>query len=68
MGFPFNMVIVVTDLITVMVRKKRLIYWQRHYCSVDSFQIYELVYVGQVVKLLPSLGFKNIRLWSTFIS
>lgn len=42
-----------------MAKVERLIYWQRHYC-VDSFQIYELVYVWRVVTLLPFLSFKNI--------
>jgi hypothetical protein len=37
-------------------------------CSVDSFQIHELVYIWQVVKLFPSLGFKNTKLWNNFIS
>lgn len=44
MGLPFNLVIV-TDLITVMVRKKEVDLLAKDYCSVDSFQIYELVYV-----------------------
>lgn len=40
----------------------------KYYCDIDSFQIYELVCVGQVVKLLPSLGFKNIRLRGNFMT
>ena len=57
---PFNLVIVVTDLVAIMVKTKRLICWQMCYCGADSFQTNELVYVWQVVKSLPSLGFQNM--------
>lgn len=66
-GVPFNLVIVVTDLITIMVKKRAWFTGKGVYCGVDSFQIYESVYIWQVVKLLSSPGLK-IWLWSTLMS